>query len=646
MLKRLQRWVLGAPRDIRDPGIFHKISLVAFLAWVGLGADGLSSSAYGPEEAFKALEGHTELAVVLALATALTVFIISYAYSRIIEHFPHGGGGYLVATKLLGPSFGVVSGCALLIDYVLTITVSVASGADQIFSFLPAHLHAFKIPCEAAAILALILMNLRGVKESITLLAPVFLLFILTHAAALVGAFWVHAGDLPAAAAQVSHGLKGSLTALGMWGMLGLLAKAYARGAGTYTGIEAVSNGVQSMRDPKVGTAKRTMVYMATSLAVTAGGILLAYLLLNVRPEPGKTLNAVLLEKVGFGHTFTVVALLSEAALLVVAAQAGFIDGPRVMANMALDSWLPHRFTALSERLTMHYGVLLMGGAALVSLFYTGGNIDTLVTMYSINVFITFSLTEMGMVRFWIRERRTHPEWKRSLPIHLIGLGLCLSILSVVIYEKFGEGAWMTLVVTSGLIALCMLIRKHYRRVKGKMARLSEDLAMLEGIRKREPNLAALDRALPTAVLLASSYEGLGIHSLLTIFRVFPDTFRQVLFVSVAVIDSGNFKGRDEVEGLETKTKRDLDRYVDLARHMGLPAEGRMAVGIDPVLEAERLCAEIAREYPRAVFFAGKISFEREKWYQGLLHNETPHAIQRRLQWEGIPMVVLPVRVR
>src|SRR5438876_2993405 len=137
--------IIGRPRDLRDPHVFHRVSLIAFFAWVGLGADGLSSSAYGPEEAFKHLGGgHYYLAVFLALATALTVFIISYAYSRIIEHFPHGGGGYLVATKLLGQHAGVVSGCALLVDYVLTISISIASGANAVFALLPPHLRPFR----------------------------------------------------------------------------------------------------------------------------------------------------------------------------------------------------------------------------------------------------------------------------------------------------------------------------------------------------------------------------------------------------------------------------------------------------------------------------------------------------------------------
>src|SRR5213083_2668545 len=137
MLSGFKRVLLGRPRDVLDPGVFHKVSLAAFLAWVGLGADGLSSSAYGPEEAYKALGPHAHLSILLAAMTAVTIAVISIAYSNLIQHFPGGGGGYLVATKLLGNRVGVVSGCALLVDYVLTITVSLASACDQTWSFLP-----------------------------------------------------------------------------------------------------------------------------------------------------------------------------------------------------------------------------------------------------------------------------------------------------------------------------------------------------------------------------------------------------------------------------------------------------------------------------------------------------------------------------
>src|SRR5580692_8479860 len=148
MLAGLRRAIFGAPKDVKDPHAFHQLSLIALLAWVGLGADGLSSSAYGPEEAFKALGEHRGLAILLALATSLTVFIISYAYSRVIEHFPSGGGGYVVATKLLGKNWGVLSGCALLVDYVLTITVSVVAGANAVFGLLPPTWAHYKVPTE------------------------------------------------------------------------------------------------------------------------------------------------------------------------------------------------------------------------------------------------------------------------------------------------------------------------------------------------------------------------------------------------------------------------------------------------------------------------------------------------------------------
>ena len=145
----LKTLVLGKSRDLSDQGIFHKLSLIAFFAWVGLGADGLSSSCYGPEESFKALNGHVYLSLLVAVATVVTVFIISASYSQIIELFPSGGGGYLVASKLLSPTAGVVSGCALLIDYALTITISVASGADALFSMLPSYLLPYKLAVEA-----------------------------------------------------------------------------------------------------------------------------------------------------------------------------------------------------------------------------------------------------------------------------------------------------------------------------------------------------------------------------------------------------------------------------------------------------------------------------------------------------------------
>ena len=651
---RVRRALLGEKKDVLDPRLFHSITLVAFLAWVGLGADGLSSSSYGPEEAFKNLGEHQYLAVFLALLTAFTVLIIAAAYSKIIEHFPFGGGGYVVATRLLGPKAGVVSGSALLVDYVLTITTSIAAGGEAVFSLLPPSMVSLKLPLEYVVIALLTILNLRGVKESVTALVPVFVIFVITHALIIAGSIGGNLGQLGEVAQSVPTGLHHDLSTMGALALLTLFLKAYSLGAGTYTGIEAVSNGLQIMREPRVQTAKKTMVYMAVSLAVTAAGIILAYLLLRVHPVEGQTMNAVLADKFAghwvmlglpVGKAFVITTLASEALLLFVAAQAGFIDGPRVMANMAHDSWLPHSFSALSDRLTMQNGVLLMGGTSLVMLVYTRGSVDALVVMYSINVFVTFSLSQAGMMRYWTmaETRKKHPDWASQIRIHVIGFVLCFGILVVNIIEKLTEGAWLTVVVTGTLVAICLVIKRHYRGVMARLQRLDEILGALptSGPTKE----LVIERSKPTAVLLVGAYSGLGIHSLLTVLRLFPRYYQNVVFMSVGVVDSATFQGVEEVDRVRAKTEEGLMNYVDLARRMGVPAEYRMSMGTEAVAECSRLATEIAKEFPRAMYFAGKLIFERERWFDRLLHNETANAIQRRLQFTGLAMVILPVRV-
>jgi amino acid transporter len=647
---RLRRLLFGAPRDVQDPRTHHHISLVSLLAWVGLGADGLSSSAYGPDEAFRALGDHAYLAVALALATGITVLVISVAYSQIIKRFPFGGGGYVVATELLGPRAGVISGSALVVDYVLTISVSIASCGDAIFSFLPPALVPWKLVAEAAAIGFLVILNLRGVKESVAFLAPIFGLFVVTHLILILAGLGTHLPEIPRVAGEVRQGFSAGMAELGAVGLLAIFVRAYSMGAGTYTGIEAVSNGIQIMREPKVQTARRTMTYMAFSLAFTAAGIMVLYLLFHAAPEEGKTMNAVLLERfaggwslagVPIGRGFVVVTLMAEAALLVVAAQAGFIDGPRVMANMATDSWLPHRFAQLSDRLSMQNGVVLMGGASLATLLWTRGDILTLVTMYSINVFVTFSLSQFAMLRYWWR----HPETgrKRGLAIHGVAFALCVSILTGTVYEKGEQGGWVTIVVTSLVVALCFVIRRHYRGVQANLRRLDGILEVLPPHRGGERPV--LDPKAPTAVLLVGGYGGLGVHGLLTVQRTFPGHFKNFIFVSVGVIDSAAMKGVEEVDRVRLRTRESLEQYVDLAHRLELASDFRMEVGTEATAVAEQLCVDLSKEYPRAVFFAGKLVFQRERWYQRFLHNETAYQLQRRLQFDGLNAMVMPVRV-
>ncbi|HKR08269.1 MAG TPA: amino acid permease, partial [Gemmatimonadaceae bacterium] len=344
---------------------------------------------------------------------------------------------------------------------------------------------------------------------------------------------------------------------------------------------------------------------------------------------------------VRIGYTFVVVSLAAEAALLFVAAQAGFIDGPRVMSSMATDSWLPHRFAQLSSRLTISDGVMLMGGAAIATLVYTRGSLVALVTMYSINVFVTFSLSQVGMLRFHLRHHE--PDRGKGLAIHGLAFTLCFGILVGIVYEKFALGGWVTVVVTGTLVALCFAIRRHYRNVEVNLSRLN---TIMEVLPKELPSpVPTIDRKKPTAVLLVGGYGGVGIHALLTIQRLFPGHFRNIVFVSIGVIDVATMKGVDEVERLRAATEKSLEEYVGLAHRFGFGAEWRMGIGTDVLDEAEKICRSILDYYPRALFFLGRLIFERERFFQRLLHNETAYQLQRRMQFAGMNAMVLPVRV-
>jgi len=644
--------LLGGPKNLFDPRVHHNLALIAFFAWVGLGSDGLSSSAYGPEEAFLQLGEHRHLALYLVLATIGTVFLISASYSQIIELFPTGGGGYLVATKLLGNTPGIVSGCALVVDYVLTIAISVASGCDAIFSFLPPEARIWKLPVEFLIIGGLTGLNLRGAKESVLVLTPIFLAFMLSHIVLIGYGILSHGGDLHLLLGDTVLDTRQAVGDFGVWGVIFIFLRAFSLGGGTFTGIEAVSNSTEILREPRVETGKRTMLYMSISLAFTAAGILLCYLLNNVQHEPGKTLNASLFQRIAGGWqigefpagiVFVWFTLLAEGALLFVAAQTGFVAGPRTLASMAVDLWVPKRFAHLSERLVTQNGVVTMGIAAALVLLYTRGSVKILVVMYSINVFMTFTLSQLGMVRHWWSTRGQQEHWRRRLTVAAIGTLVTSLILVVTSVMKFEQGGWVTLLATGGFIVFCFLVRAHYRRVRQLLSSLDEVLTNLPMPEPKNPPELAPDG--PTAIVLVESYAGLGIHTLLSIQRLFPRHFKNFVFSSVGLVDSGQFKGVQDVQALEDKVRIDLEKYVQLATRMGYYAEYRVTLGTDLIAELEGQCHDLIKEFRRPVVFAGQLVFQRENVFTRSLHHETSFSIQRRLQFTGIQVIILPIRV-
>jgi amino acid transporter len=650
MLSTLRTALLGRPLDPLKAETRHSLTLAAFLAWVGLGADGLSSSAYGPEEAFKALGQHGHFGLYLALATALTVFIIAFAYNQVIELFPTGGGGYRIASVLLGPRAGLVSGAALVVDYVLTVAISIASGVDALFSMLPLAFQHWKLVTELGAVLLLVWLNLRGVKESIRILLPIFLGFVATHALLIVYGIVAKAPLIPGLLPATIHETTGLARDTSWFFTLALLLKAYSLGGGTYTGIEAVSNNVNSLAEPRVRTGRATMFYMACSLAFTAGGIILLYLLWNAAPAAGQTLNAVafraILADVGFTGPAAAIALAAtlafEAGLLLVAANTGFLGGPSVLANMAADSWVPHQFRYLSSRLVTQNGVLLMGVAAGAVLLASGGRVDLLVVLYSINVFLTFSLSLLGLCRYWLGHR-DHKGWLRRLLLSLTGLLVTASILAVTVLEKFMEGGWVTIVLTGTVVALCLAVRAHYRATRASIQEVDRVFAGTPpGPCQSAPDI---DPEAPTAVFIVGSSRGGGLHALLWVLRMFPGHFRNVVFLSARTVDAQAYGGDGEIERLRVSAGRTLDGFVDFCRSHGLAATARLDFGIDPVDTITGMCRDLSAEFPHAVFFTSRLVFRRDNLFTRLLHNQAALAIQQRLHFDGLQMVILPMKI-
>jgi amino acid transporter len=650
--KKIREIILGKALDPLKTETRHSMALVAFLAWVGLGADGLSSSAYGPEETFKALGAHTHLGLYMAIATAVTVFIIALAYNQVIELFPTGGGGYRVATKLVGPYMGLISGCALILDYVLTIAISIASGVDALASFLPLGFQPYKLWAEAFFIAVLIVMNLRGLKEAIQILLPIFLGFVVTHLVLIVYGIVAHASYLPDLVPVTLAETRLLASDIGWVGVAAMLLLAYSQGGGTYTGLEAVSNNVNLLAEPRKRTGKVTMLYMALSLAITASGIILLYLLWDAKPVPGETLNAstfkAIIASMGLGgpvanQVALVVVLAFEAGLLFVAANTGFLGGPSVLSNMASDSWVPHKFRYLSTRLVTQNGILVMGIAALAILFWTGGKVTALLVLYSISVFLTFAISLLGLCLYWARNKEPGQKRKRRLLLSAVGFTICAGILAILLVERFAEGGLTTVLIIAAIAALCVFIRNHYRETKRAIHSVDEvfeNQPFGPGTEALEPQ-----KDHQSAVFIVGTSRGGGLHALLWVLRMFPGHFKNFIFVNARTVDSHAYGGEGAIEAMRAEAARTLEFFVDFCHSHGMAAESYLSFGTDAVDEITKLCEEISLDYPNSIFFTSKLIFSSDNWLTRLLHNQAALAVQRRLHLEGLQMVILPMKV-
>jgi hypothetical protein len=404
------------------------------------------------------------------------------------------------------------------------------------------------------------------------------------------------------------------------------------------------------LKEPRVRTGKWTMMLMALSLSATAGGIILLYLLWDVKPsETGQTLNAVvfgdIIESLGFhgtaSHALLTVVLLFEGALLFVAANTGFLGGPSVLANMAVDRWAPNQFSSLSSRLVTRNGILLMGVAALAVLVWTEGYVSLLVVLYTVNVFITFTLSLLGLTFLWWKRRRDDPRAHRRLALSALALIITAGILAVIVVERFLQGGIVTLVITSSVVMVGLMVRRHYGRVRELTHRFEREH------RWRRQDLSgdqpALDPAAPTAVFLVSSNRGIGLHMVDRVEALFPAHFRNFVFVSVGTVDSESFGSDQALRTLQYETRATLDSLVNYAQVLGRGSCWYDAYGSDRLVELERLSMKVRGEFPNGVYFASRLVFAQEHWWNRWLHSQTPLAMQRVLNGHGVELVILPV---
>ena len=648
-MKKLSEWFLGAKKNPLSENTHKGLALSVFFAWIGLGSDGISSSCYGPEQSFLALGGHHSLSIWLVLMTTLTIFLISYAYNRVIHLFPNGGGGYKVATALLGENAGLITGIALLIDYALTIVISVASGMDALFSLFPASIpHKFVQICSAFTIMFLTYLNMRGMKESVKTLMPIFLGFIIIHLALIGYGFMAHANQF----VPVVHAATSNTSSL--WHQFGslfvfaIMMHAYAQGGGTYTGLEAVSNNVNALAEPRVRTGQWAMIFMALSLAIMAGGILLLYLFWHIMPIPGKTLNAVLFgEMLGnssWGHLWLTVTLVLEAGLLFIAANTGFLGGPAVLSNMGIDHWVPKMFVNISSRLVKQNGVLLFGAGALMLLFVTDGQVKTLVIIYSISVFLAFTVSIFGLLKYFSTE--VAHFFQKSIKLCLLAAGfiVCAMVLVMIAATSFLSGGWIGFLLIALLLWFCLAIRKDYITTNAMLDKLNQEL--IRPLNNTGPITPILPNAADaTAIIFVGSSCGAAMHTFLTVKKLFQDHYRNFVFVSIAVVDSGTVVFADRIEELRQRREDNLNYLVNFCSLHQIPAESLLQVATDPIEELDVFAKQLAEKYPNNAFFASQLLFSGNSWIQRINHNKTAFAMQRELYTLGLNMMILPVKV-
>ncbi|ACG72276.1 amino acid permease-associated region [Anaeromyxobacter sp. K] len=653
-MRRLRHAVLGTDPDLSDPRVLDRVTVGVLAAWIAMGGDLLGSCVYGPDVLGRASGGHRGVLVVAGLATLATLAVLALAYTRMVVHFPHGGGGYTAARHAAGERTALVSGVALVLDAGFNVAVSVVTCVEAAAAVLPAGWAAMRLPAALALVALLAIVNLRGVKESVALLAPILLAFVGSHLLVLGAALAQRAGAIPDAVAAVPGDLSRLAADRGAVGALGTLVRAYAMGGAIYTGLEAVSNGVPILREPKVRSARRTMLLLAGVPALLITVILAGYLAYDVRPSPGVPMNAALFERAAAqlvggglaGRLAVAVPLLAEAALLVMAAQTGFVDGPRILGALATDRYMPRRLSRLNGRLAPAAGILVVATVALAATALTGAALEPLIAVFVTSVFVTFSISQWAMLRHALRRRLLHAPWRADAALHALALTLCAVILAGTA-ARWRAGAAVTLLLVAAAVALALAIRRRYDAV----ARAAEAAAgqasppVVPEERQAEVVGAGtlIARDAPVAVLVLGDRVALARVGLAWLARLTAG-LGGVILAGATLLDAEAVQGEEHLRARERERRRQLEGLAEQVRRSGLPVAIALRRGADALETTASLVTDLMRRRPAQSMVVGFRSTPDGAAVDPLLRDEDLSVrLQARLQRAGIPMIVLSV---
>jgi amino acid transporter len=470
MFSKIKRILIGRPLRSNE---LHSQKLNNLKALAILSSDALSSVAYGPEQILIVLATVSALAFWYSLPIAVGVLILLIAlilsYRQIIYAYPHGGGAYMVAKENLGMNFGLVAGGSLLIDYILTVAVSVSAGTDAITSAFPI-LHPFTVVIAVSLVAVITLLNLRGLTESASILAyPVYLFVLALAILIVVGFYQVLSG----------HVSSNEHTAIGTPVMgigLFLILKAFSSGCSALTGVEAISNAIPNFKDPAPKNAAFTLVIMGVILGLLFTGIVFLAYWYGIAPSEKETVLSKLGSSI-FGRNVLYYFIQATTSLiLVLAANTGFSAFPLLAFNLAKDKYMPRAFTVRGDRLGYSNGIITLGLASIILIIIFNGNTENLIPLYAVGVFIPFSLSQTGMIVKWVRSK---PKgWVSKLMANLTGALICYLILIIFFITKFQQ-VWMTLIFIPLCVFIFHKIHQHYVAV-GEQLRVDLSLKQID----------------------------------------------------------------------------------------------------------------------------------------------------------------------